>query len=309
MPPARAEFALPAKRASRAAFDRAAASFARASVVHDWARQRLLERLDLVRIAPEVVVDLGCATGAGALALARRYPGARVLALDTSLAMLAAAEARLAGEARTRVLAGDAERLPLADGAVELVFANLVLPWCRPEPLFGEAARVLSPGGLCTFATLGPDTLQEVRRAWAAVDDRIHVHGAFDMHDLGDLASAAGLSEPVIDVDRIALTYTDVRALVRDLRACGAVNTAAGRRTSLTGPGRWRRFADMLHARKRGDRFEVTVELIFGQAWGAAARRPVPARGEVVVPLSRVGRKAPQGGGSGRGNAARYRLW
>jgi malonyl-CoA O-methyltransferase len=241
-------------------------------------------------VSPQIIVDLGCATGAGAVAMAARFPTAHVLAVDASRSMLRAVQRAAAPYPRLRVVAGDAQRLPLPPASVSVMLANLVLPWCSPEGAFREAARVLEPGGLLMFATFGPDTLQEVRRAWARVDDRVHVHAAFEMHDLGDLAVAAGLQEPVMDVERIVLTYTHVRDLVRDLRACGAVNTAAGRRSALTGPKRWRAFADGLHAGRHGDRFDVTIELIFGQAWGdpGAARR---GRGsdEIVVPLSRVG--------------------
>ena len=279
--------ALPQARAARRAFDRARA-FESACFIHDEARTRLLERLSLVRLKPTVAVDLGCATGRGAAGLAARYPGARVLAVDSSLRMLRAAAAG-APEA-VRVLGGDAAALPLRAACVDLLLANLVLPWCRPDRLFAEAARVLTDGGALLFATLGPDSLQEIRAAFAAVDDRIHVHAAFDMHDLGDLALAAGLAEPVLDVDRIAVTYADVAGLVRDLRAVGAVNVAGGRRRSLTGRRRWSRFVERLP--RGGDgRFAVTVELILGQAWGrGAVSRPKPTGGEIRVPVSSIRR-------------------
>lgn len=290
MPAFRAELALPDKRASRRAFDRASATFARASVVHDLARRRLLDRLELVRVDPSWTIDVGTGTGAGALALAERLPGTRVVALDTSLPMLRAlARSRARSESVTPV-AADAARLPLRSGGAGLVLANMVLPWCLPHELFAEAARVLEPSGLLLFATLGPDSLAEVRRAWAEVDDRIHVHAFFDMHDLGDAAVAAGLAEPVVDVERIALTYTSAAGLVADLRACAATNTAAGRRRALTGKTRWRRFESSLHARRRGPRFAVTIELILGQAWGragGAASRSPP--GEVAVPVESLG--------------------
>jgi malonyl-CoA O-methyltransferase len=279
--------ALPETRAARRAFDRAR-HFESACFVHDEARSRLLERLELVRIAPGVAVDLGCATGRGAARLAARYPTARVLAVDSSLGMLRAAAAG-AAEA-VRIVAGDATALPLHAGCVDLVLANLVLPWCRPERVLAEAARVLRDGGALLFATLGPDSLQEVRAAFAAVDDRIHVHAAFDMHDLGDLALEVGLAEPVLDVDRIQVTYADVTGLVQDLRAVGAVNVAGGRRRSLTGRRRWGRFVERLPHRADG-RVAVTVELILGQAWG---RGPVARRGssagEIRIPISRIKR-------------------
>jgi len=280
--------ALPETRAARRAFDRAL-QFESACFIHDEARARLLARLEVVRLTPAVAVDLGCATGRGAAALAARYPTARVLGIDSSRGMLRTAAAST-GEA-VRLIAGDATALPLRAASVELVLANLVLPSCRPERLFAEAARVLTDGGALMFATLGPDSLQEVRAAFAAVDDRIHVHAAFDMHDLGDLALAAGLAEPVLDVDRIEVTYADVAGLVRDLRAVGAINVAGGRRRTLTGRRRWGRFVERL-PRNLDGRFAVTVELILGQAWGRApVARPRSGSSEIRVPIERIRRR------------------
>jgi malonyl-CoA O-methyltransferase len=280
--------ALPETRAARRAFDRAL-QFESACFIHDEARARLLARLDVVRLAPAVAVDLGCATGRGAAALAARYPTARVLGIDSSRGMLRTAAA--SADEAVRLVAGDATALPLRAASVELVLANLVLPSCRPERLFAEAARVPTDGGALMFATLGPDSLQEVRAAFAAVDDRIHVHAAFDMHDLGDLAMAAGLAEPVLDVDRIEVTYADVAGLVRDLRAVGAINVAGGRRRTLTGRRRWGRFVERL-PRNIDGRFSVTVELILGQAWGRApVARPQSGSSEIRVPIERIRRR------------------
>jgi malonyl-CoA O-methyltransferase len=276
--------ALPEKRAARRAFDRAR-GFDTACFLHDETRGRLLERLDLVRLEPQLAIDLGCATARGAIALAARYPAARVLAIDSSSGMLRAAAANTVSA--VAVLGGDAEMLPLRSHCADLVLANLVLPWCRPDRVFAEAARVLAEGGAMLFATLGPDSLREVRTAFGVVDERIHVHAAFDMHDLGDLALAAGLAEPVLDVDHLAVTYAELAGLVRDLRAAGAINVAGGRRRSLTGPKRWQRFAAGLAP--AAGRLAITVELILGQAWG---RGPRGGRGEVLVPIDRIRRRS-----------------
>jgi malonyl-CoA O-methyltransferase len=279
--------ALPEKRAARRTFDRAA-SFDSACFIHDETRARLDDRLGLVRLAPAIAVDLGCATGRGAALLAARYPAATVLAVDSSLPMLTAARV----PAGRRVL-GDAEALPLRTASVDLLLANLVLPWCRPDRLFAEAARVLTDGGALVFATLGPDSLKEVRSAFAAVDDVIHVHAAFDVHDLGDLAVAAGLAEPVLDVDRIEVTYADFAGLARDLRAVGGINLAGGRRRTLTGRRRFGRFVERL-PRNADGRLAVTVELVLGQAFGrGAVRRATPmVGGEARVPLENVRRRS-----------------
>lgn len=288
----RAEHALPDKRAARRAFDRAS-SFESACVVHDEARRRLMERLDFFGLAPETVVDVGCATGRGARELAARYPAARILGVDASLGMLRAAGRQPSSVERVSFVGGDAEALPLGPRSVQLMFANLCLPFCRPDRVFAEAVRVLAPGGLFVFSTVGPDTLGELRRAWGGVDDRIHVHAAFDMHDLGDLALKSGLAEPVVDVDRLEVTYADPAALMRELRDCGAVNTAAGRRRELTGPHRWRAFERRLRADGGPEaRLRVTVELVLGQAWGRGpAVRGGPRPAEIAVPVERIGRR------------------
>lgn len=281
------EQALPARAAARRSFDRAGKRFAAASVVHDEARHRLLERLSFLRLEPRLVLDLGSADGRAATALAERFPAARVLAADTSRAMLAQCEAR----PRVARLCADAERLGLRAASVDLVFANLLLPWCRPESVFEEVARVLAPQAPFLFSTVGPDTLQELRRAWAVADEGIHVHAFYDMHDLGDLAVASGLAEPVMDVDRLIVTYADTAAMMADFRACAAVNVAAGRRRSLTGSRRWAAFERALWAGRREGRIGLTVELILGLAWGGAgAGRTAPDR-EVAVPLDSIGRR------------------
>jgi malonyl-CoA O-methyltransferase len=282
--------ALPDKRAARRSFDRAT-EFDAACFVHDVARERLLERLDLLAHEPRAIVDLGCGTGRGAAALTARYPLAQVLAVDSSDGMLRAAAARSGVD--VTVLGGDAERLPFKPQSLDLLFANLVLPWCRPERVFAEAGRTLTAGGLLVFATLGPDSLAELRRAFATTDNEIHVHAAFDIHDLGDLAVAAGLAEPVLDVDRLSVTYAAPAALWRDLKAVGASNVAGGRRRSLTGRRRWVRMEQALAVSP--ERFAVTLELIFGQAFGrgpGVVRRPGGAAHEFAVPIEHIGRIA-----------------
>lgn len=287
-----AEIAFPERRAARRAFDEAVDRFDEACFVHDETRRRLLERLEYVRLDPRLAVDLGCATGRGARALAERYEHARVIAVDSSIAMARRAT-ELAPDPRISAVGGSAEAMPLADRSADLILANLLLPWTRPQLVFAEAARVLAEGGLLLMATLGPDSLQEIRRAWARVDREIHVHAAFDMHDLGDLALAAGLADPVMDTDRIEVTYADLRSAVRDLRACGAINVAAGRRRALTGPRRWRAFEARLWEQAAGERLRITVELVLGQAWGRGqpARKRPRGPSEVAVAVEQIGRR------------------
>ncbi len=164
--------------------------------------------------------------------LRERFPRARLVGVDAALPMLRAARGRtpwwrgLAG--RTPLLAcADAERLPLAHGSAQLAFSNLMLQWCDAAAVFTEAARVLEAGGLLLFSTYGPDTLKELRAAFAAFDDARHVNAFVDMHDLGDALVAAGFADPVMEMETITLEYASVEALARDLKAGGGHNRAA----------------------------------------------------------------------------------
>ena len=294
-----ARIGLPERHAAMARLGRASTTFDAADAVHTEARTRLLERLKLFRLAPTRVVDLGSATGKGTVELAKLYPQAQILAIDLSGPMTARAHRRCASLDTASPVLGDAEQLPLMESSVDLVFANLLLPWCDPQAVFREVARVLRAGGLTLFTTVGPDTLQEVRRAWREVDNDVHVHGFVDMHDLGDLAARSGLAEPVMDVDRLQITYSDPGRLVDDLRACGATNVAYGRRTQLTGAGRWRAFSEQLDAQRVGGVLSISVELIFGQAWGTAGVA-LGGDGAVRISVEELARKLPGSGANER---------
>jgi malonyl-CoA O-methyltransferase len=277
-------------RAVRRAFDRASASFADCSQVHAEIRTRLLERLDVVQLTPAVVVDLGAAHGAGAKALGQRYRSARVIAIDLSQAMLRRA-ARQQGLLRKFArLTADAQHLPLADASVDLLFSNLMLQWCPdPDAVLRELRRVLRSGALLAFTTLGPDTLKELRQAWSS-DDHVHVHRFIDMHDLGDALLRAGLADPVMDTERLTVTYPDLAALERELKGSGSCNLAAGRRRGLNG----RHCKQAAHARYETLRHQhvlpVSLEVVYGHAW-VGQRKPSSRPEEVRIPLTALRRR------------------
>jgi malonyl-CoA O-methyltransferase len=285
------EFALE-HRAVRRSFGRAARSYDAAAVLQQQVRTELLGRLDLVRIEPAVVLDLGAGTGRATLELKRRYRRGQVVAVDLAEGMLREAGRRQGLFRRFSRVCGDAVALPFRDGTVDLVFSNLMLQWVNdPAQVFAECRRLLRPGGLLTFATFGPDTLAELRRAWAAVDDRTHVNRFIDMHDLGDALVRSGLAEPVMDVERYTLTYPEARDLMRDLKAIGAHNVNAGRPRGLTGKGALARMAAAYEVNRRDGRLPATFEVVYGQAWGPVGPSRHRSPGEVSIPLSSLRRR------------------
>lgn len=218
----------------------------------------MLERLDYIKLSPRRILDAG--SGPPRRALRKRYPQAAVIALDFSLSMLPRVSlfARFAGSRLWSVCA-DLERLPLADGAVDLVWSNMALHWLSdPLATFKEFRRVLSANGLLMFSTLGPDSLKELRVAAGAA----RVHGFIDMHDLGDMLLATGLSAPVMDMELLTFAYPDADTLLADLRSSGQTSARADRPRGLAG----KEFARRLR-RALGEQPKATYEVVYGHAW------------------------------------------
>lgn len=280
------------RRRLRASFERAAETYDEVAVLQRAIADRLLERLDVVKLQPAVVLDTGCGTGYVTRALARRYPCAQRIALDIAESMVRHTRRgfgwrRLFLRPPLHVCAA-AEALPLASASVDMIVSNLALQWCDAPAAFAEFRRVLRPGGLLTFTTFGPDTLTELRRAWQAVDDRPHVHGFFDMHDLGDMLVHEGFADPVLDVERLTLTYGDVMEVLRDLKRLGAHNAAVQRARGLTGKRQFARFRAAYEARRLDGRIPATYETVYGHAW---APESAPAAGVTTVPVASIQRR------------------
>jgi malonyl-CoA O-methyltransferase len=275
----------------RKSFDKAARTYDQAAAVATEIRNRLLERLDIVKLQPKAILDLGAGTGQSSKELRHRYRGAEVIALDLSPGMLAQAERRQAWLRRFDPVIGDAHRLPVKDASVELVFSNLMLEWCHdPDAVFQEIRRVLKPGGLLTFTTLGPDTLRELREGWRKIDPYTRVHRFIDMHDLGDALMRAGLAEPVMDTERLTVTYPDVDTLMKELTASGSSNVAHGRPRGLTTKARLQALRDAVRGEPRAGALPVSVEVVYGHAWAGELRRPQRAGGEIRIPVSSLKR-------------------
>jgi malonyl-CoA O-methyltransferase len=288
------EAARPVKRDVRRAFDRAARTYDGAAILQREVCGRLLEHLDPMRLDPRRMVDLGCGTGGAFEALSKRYPRAALLALDLAPAMLAKARERspwwrrALGGSSPALLCADAESLPLASQSTQLVFSNLALQWCDPAAVFAEVSRVLEPGGLFLFSTFGPDTLRELRAAFAEADGAPHVNAFVDMHDLGDALVGAGLSDPVMDMEVVTMEYGSVEAVARDLKAIGAVNSLAARSRGLPGRARWERMTTAYERFRRDGRLPATFEVVYGHAWKVAPKK-LPDGRQVVnfAPRSR----------------------
>lgn len=252
---------------------------------------RMHERLGLVKIAPQRVLDAGCGAGADLALLQADYPAAQIVGIDAAAENAAAAKTPGGRSLLSRllpakdgidVLAGNFADLPFGPNSLDLVWSNLALHWHpQPDCVFAEWRRVLRVEGLLMFSTFGPDTLRELRAAFAEVDDGSHVLPFVDMHDFGDQLVEAGFSTPVMDMEAITVTYDSAQALLADVRALGG-NPLATRRRGLLGRGAGQRLQAALERGRRADgKLALTFEVIYGHAFRPAPR--VTAAGEAIV--------------------------
>jgi len=265
---------------------------------------RMLERLSLIKIKPQQVLDAGCGEGRDLLALNQNYPDAQLIAVDAAVPMLRTARASSAATRTAlqsflgKLLGGhrlasptallscaNFAHLPVANHTIDLLWSNLALHWHpQPHAVLAEWARVLRTDGLLMFSCFGPDTFAELREAFQAQAMHARVLPFVDLHDYGDMLQAAGLADPVMDMEKITLTYPDTAALMADVRAFGG-NPLQGRAPGLQGKRAWRRVLDSLDQQRDGDgRIRLTIEVIYGHAF-----RPVPKRnssGEQIIRFS-----------------------
>jgi malonyl-CoA O-methyltransferase len=257
----------------RRRFEKAAARFDEADFVHAETRQGLLQRIEPLLVDAATVVDLGAATGSAHAALGKRFKGARIIALDIAHGMLQRARRKKSWLAKTSYAQASASALPFANESVDVIFANMLLPWMDdPTPVLTEVARILRKGGMFAFATLGPDSLQEVRRAWSSVDQGNHVNRFPDMHDLGDGLVNAGLKDPVLDIDRLTINYNDADKLFSDLTAAAARNCQQQRQTTLTGKRRFAMMRSALEKTAQNGKISLDLEVVYGHCWGAGPK-------------------------------------
>jgi malonyl-CoA O-methyltransferase len=292
-------------RQVRRAFSRSAASYDAAAQLQHGVEARLLESLDylddpaLQRAPPQRVLDLGCGTGRASIAMQKRWPKAEVLSLDLALPMLQQARATATPGGwlsnpfarKPAQVCADARALPLAEASVDVLFSNLCVQWVEDlDALLAGFRRVLKPHGLLLVSTFGPETLWELRQAFAQADAAPHVSPFADIAGVGDALVRAGFRQPVLDREEQTTHYPGLLALMRELRAIGATNALSARRHTLTGRARFAQAARAYETHRDAQGLPATWETITAMAWAPEAGTPLREAGVDVatVPVSRV---------------------
>lgn len=264
------------KRRIRTDFSDAAASYDSAAVVQQEICQRALERLQMIKLQPQKILDIGSGTGKSVRGLQARFPESQVIASDIAMPMLMHTNQTQA----VQTVCCDAEQLSIADKSVDLIFSTSTFQWCENlHQVFSECSRVLRDDGVLVFTTFGPDTLKELRQSWAQVDGQSHVHGFIDMHHIGDLLLANHYADPVVDMEVITVEYLKARQLLRDLKDTGSrgkfnsdygdagVAEASSYTTGLTGKNKFQQFESAYEGfRQDNGLLPASYEVIYGYA-------------------------------------------
>jgi len=257
------------KNIIRRHFDNSAEGYDLACVLQDEIAKRLTERLDYIKIQPSKVLDLGSGTGKLSKGLLKRYPKARVIALDLAFEMAKKSKKQGRWLRKPQAVCADAEQLPIKSGSVELLISNLMLHWCNDlANTFVGFHRVLAPNGLLLFTLFGPDTLQELRQSWGDVDNTAHTSDFPDMHEVGDALLQAGFINPVMDMEVITMTYKNVEQLMHDIKMTGSNNSHCERDKGLMGKQKFKAFKQAYEQFKTDDGYyPATWEVVYGHAW------------------------------------------
>jgi len=251
------------------AFNTHAHQYERAAVVQQEIGERLFERLDYFKKKPMTILDLGCGPGGFSKKLKKQYPRAMVIGFDLAIDMLKQAQSKQKWFQKWPLVAGDMANLPFAMGAFDLIFANQVLHWSLSIPsVLRELNRIMKPDACLIFSTLGPDTFQEIRHAWARVDNYSHTNDFIDMHEMGDHLMAQHFLDPVVDMDMLTIHYPSLSQLLQALKAQGVRNVNHARNPGLTGKRVRQDFEKEITQFKTVDgKFPLTYEVVYGHAW------------------------------------------
>jgi len=285
---------IPIKKSDIArSFSLAAPTYDNAAFVQKEIGKRLIERLDLLKTPPARILDGGAGTGYLTRLLQAKFPQSHIIGLDLALGMMQFAKRKTwqVWKRQPTYLCADLECLPFTDQSFDLIFSNFSLQWCFSLPqVFAEFKRILKPNGMLFFTTVGPQTLFELRHSWQKVSPTTHVNNFLDMHDVGDFLHQAKLSDPVMDMEMIQVTYPHVKDLLHDLKASGARNMNFTRTQGCTPKQHLAQMIKAYAAFQRADGlYPATFEIIYGHAFRkATAYHQRDSDGIVRIPGNKI---------------------
>ena len=254
--------------------------------LHEEVARRMEERLEWIKLQPSHWAHWEPVRGGLAVhaALEKRYPAAGCFVAESCESHRQYASGKLAKSLwrPDRWMSRSAQFVMPPDGASQMLWANMALHMSAdPQGLMAQWHRALAVDGFLMFSCLGPDSLQELRSLYRSVGWPAPAHEFTDMHDWGDMLAAAGFAEPIMDMERITLTFESPERLLQELRGLGR-NLHVDRFQGLRGRHWHRNLTERLSQQP----LQLTFEVIYGHAF-----KPVPKlqmRAETVMSLNQM---------------------
>lgn len=275
-------------------FSKAADTYDAAAIVQQEICDRALERLQMLKLTPATILDIGTGTGKSVRGLRAQFPDSHVIASDFAVPMLLQMRQNQPFQQTVSLICCDAEDLSIKDASIDLIFSTSTFQWCEDlNQVFTECSRILKPGGVLLFTTFGPDTLKELCQSWAQVDQHIHVHSFIDMHHIGDLLLANHYADPVVDMEVITLEYQQVRQLLRDLKDTGSRGKFGEADSSfsigLMGKDKFQKFEAAYESqRQKNGLLPASYEIVYGYARKLSANKDKKCSSDIHIPINQI---------------------
>lgn len=251
-------------RLIRRAFNKAANTYNKFAFVQQEIALRLIDNLNIIDFKPKIIADLGAGTGLLTKLLLSKYPSENIIAIDFAEETLKLNQRK---SKRIKAVCTNSYHLPFKDNSIDFIISNLMLQWCANlDEILIEIHRVLKKNGLFIFSTFGPDTLIELKKSWAEVDNNKHINDFFDMHTVGNELIKAKYLNPVINRENITLTYDNVIDLLKDIKCIGA-NTVNNANKTLTPKFKFNAMLKNYEKFRINNVLPTTYEVIYAHAW------------------------------------------
>lgn len=272
------------KKRIRKAFNTKASSYDDYSIVQKEVGRRMIERLELLKLEPLNILDLGSGTGYLAGLLQKKFQSSNVTCLDLAENMLLECKKK---NPNLNLVISDIERMPFKSASFDLIISSFTLHWCEEiEKIFFDIRKLLKNNGVFMFTTVGPNTLSELSDAYKYIDIEQHVNSFTDMHLYGDSLLKCGFEDPVMDSEEIVIEYENFTEVLNSLKKTGA-NTVIGQKPSYLTKKAYRDLSDMYPKNNDNERYPVTYEMIYGMSWNRMKTDIDSSQGK-VIPIKKI---------------------